>query len=300
MEENKKSGFVTILGRPNVGKSTLLNKIIGRKISITSDKPQTTRNKILGVYTSDKGQIVFFDTPGVHRPGFELNRRMLKYVQAALSSVDLVLHMIDVGESFGHGEKYVIDMVKASKKDAILVLNKIDKYKKSIILEKIDLYRNEHNYLEYIPISALTGEGLVELVDTIYKYLPEGPFFYDKDFITDFPEKILIAELIREKVLKYVREEIPYSTGVLIDLYDDSQLEEKNLIRIEASILVEKDSQKGIIIGKGGKLIKKIGTEAREEIELLLGCRVYLGLFVKVNPNWRNNPIILDEMGLRL
>ncbi len=300
MENVKKSGFTTILGRPNVGKSTLLNKIVGQKISITSDKPQTTRNRILGVYTSEKGQIIFFDTPGVHKPGYELNRRMIKYVQAALNSVDLILHMIDVGESFGHGEKYVIDMVKASGKDAILVLNKIDKYKKGVILEKIDLYKNHHNYLEYIPISALTGDGLVQLVDTIFKYLPEGPFYYDKDFITDFPEKILISELIREKVLKYVREEIPYSTGVIIELFDDSKLEEKNLIRIEATILVEKDSQKGIIIGKGGKLIKKIGIEAREDIEMVLGCKVYLGLYVKVNPNWRNNPTILDEMGLRL
>jgi len=292
------SGMVAIVGRPNVGKSSLLNQLMGSKISIISDKPQTTRQRILGVLTEPRGQAIFFDTPGLHKPGYEMNRRMVQSVYEAMRSADLLLHLIDIGQSFGKGEQFVLDVVRKIKAPAILVLNKIDVTKKSRILEIIDRYREQHAYAAFIPVSALTGDGLPVLLDEIFRQLPSGGLLYDAEFITDFPERFMIAELIREKVLALTRQEIPYVSGVIIDLYDTSRLATDNLIHIEASIIVEKTSQKGIVIGRQGNLLKQIGTQARQDIEAYLDQRVYLGLFVRTEPDWRNNSHILKEMGL--
>ncbi|MBN2431382.1 MAG: GTPase Era [Acidobacteria bacterium] len=293
-----RSGMVAIVGRPNVGKSSLLNQLMGSKISIISDKPQTTRQRILGVLTEPRGQVIFFDTPGLHKPGFEMNRRMVQSVYEAMRSADLLLHLIDISQSFGKGEQFMLDVVKKIKAPAILVLNKIDVTKKSRILEIIDHYRGQHAYAAFVPTCALSGDGSAVLLDEIFRQLPPGGLLYDAGFITDFPERFMIAELIREKVLALTRQEIPYVSGVIIDLYDTSRLATDNLVHIEASVIVEKSSQKGIIIGRQGGLLKQIGTQARQDIESFLGQRVYLGLFVRTEPDWRNNSHILKEMGL--
>lgn len=296
-----KSGYVAIVGRTNVGKSTLLNKILGTKVSIISDKPQTTRHRILGVHTDKRGQAIFFDTPGVHKPGHELNRQMVHSIYDALHEADVLLHIVDITQKFGHGEEFVLDMVKANKAPAILVINKIDLVKKSKVLEVIDFYRQRHDYAAFIPVSALTGDGVQVVVDELFRLLPEGPFFYDEDYITDCPERFLSAELIREQVLVNTREELPFTTAVFIEQFDESERGEeegKGLVRIEASIIVEKDTQKAIIIGRQGSMIKQIGSAARKEIEEMLGCHVYLGLFVKVEPDWRNNAQLLKDLGM--
>jgi GTP-binding protein Era len=281
-----------------VGKSSLLNQVMGSKISIISDKPQTTRQRILGVLTETRGQAIFFDTPGLHKPGFEMNRRMVQSVYEAMRSADVLLHLVDVSQSFGKGEQFMLDVVKKIKAPAILVMNKIDLTKKSRILEIIDRYREQHQYAAYVPVSALTGDGLPSLLGEIFPLLPPGGLLYDENFITDFPERFMVAELIREKVLALTRKEIPYVSGVIIDLFDRERLETDNLVRIEASVIVEKNSQKGIVIGRQGSLLKEIGTQARLDIEAYLGHRVYLGLFVRIEPNWRNNTHLLGQMGL--
>lgn len=290
--------MVAIAGRTNTGKSTFLNQVLGEKISIVSDKPQTTRTRILGVLTEARGQIVFFDTPGVHKPGHELNRRMVQYIYDSLHGADYLLHMVDITQSFGHGEQFVLDLVKNSRRPAILVINKIDLVSKGKILEVIDFYRRQHEYCCLIPVSALTGDGVPVVLDELFARLPGGEFLYDADFLTDSPERFLAAELIREKVLHHTRQELPFSTGVMIDQFDESQRETGQLVRLEASILVERDSQKGILIGRQGSMLKTIGTAARQDLETMLGCRVYLGLFVKVAAGWRNNPRILEQMGI--
>ena len=294
----KKCGYAAIVGRTNVGKSTLLNQVIGKKIAIISDKPQTTRTRILGVRTEKRGQIVFLDTPGVHRPGHELNRRMVQHIYDALHTADVLVHMVDITQSFGHGEQFVLDIVKNAGRRAILVINKIDLVRKGKILEVIEFYRQQHDYAAYLPVSALTGDGVKGILDELYGLLPDGEFFYDEGFITDSPERFLASELVREKVLVHTRQELPFSTAVVVDLWDESRRASDQIVRIEASILVERDSQKGIIIGKGGQMLKTIGSEARRECETLLGCRVYLGLFVRVEANWRNNMTLLHQMGL--
>ncbi len=293
-----KSGFVAIVGRTNVGKSTLLNQVLGKKVSIISDKPQTTRTRILGVHTTAAGQMVYFDTPGVHRPGHELNRQMVQHIHHALQSADAVLQVIDISESFGHGEQYVLDLVQAAGRPAVLAINKIDQVKKSRILEVIDFYRQRHAYAAYVPVSALTGDGVPALVGELFGLLPPGEFFYDESFITDSPDRFMAAELVREQVLQHTRQELPFSTGVMVDLWDEARCETDGLLRIEASILVERDSQKGILIGRQGGMLKTIGSAARREIEAYLGCKVFLGLFVKVEADWRNNIRILQQMGV--
>jgi GTP-binding protein Era len=293
-----KSGFVAIVGRTNVGKSTLLNQVLGKKVSIISDKPQTTRTRILGVHTTADGQMVFFDTPGVHRPGHELNRQMVQHIHNALGSADVILHVMDISESFGHGEQYVLDLVKATGRPAVLAINKIDCVKKGRILEVIDFYRQRHTYHAYVPVSALSGDGVPWLVDELFGMLPPGEFFYDEAFITDSPDRFMAAELVREQVLQHTRQELPFSTGVVVDLWDEARREADGLLRIAASILTERDSQKGILIGRQGNMIKTIGTAARMEIEAYLGCRVMLELFVRVEPDWRNNAYILQQMGV--
>lgn len=295
----RKSGFVSIIGRTNVGKSTLLNQILRHKVSIISDKPQTTRTRIMGVHTEARGQVVFFDTPGVHKPGHELNRRMVQHIHDALQGGDLLLHLIDVTQPFGQGEQFTLDLVKGSGVKAVLVINKIDLIRKGKILEVIDHYRQMHEYAAIIPVSALTGDGIEELVDEIFSLLPEGDLLYDEDYLTNCPDRFMAAEFVREKVLRHTRQELPFTTAVLVELWDESRLETDKLLRIEATILVERDSQKAIIIGRQGQKLKEIGTEARHDIEIHLGVHVFLGLFVKVKENWRNNPTILQQLGLQ-
>lgn len=293
-----KSGSVSIIGRPNVGKSTLLNRLVGQKISIVSDKPQTTRNRILGVLTDARGQIAFVDTPGIHKPGYELNRRMMKTIYSVLEEVDLLLLMIDASEKFGHGDQFVLRLVKGSDLSCILLINKVDMVKKSKVLPLIERYSKEYGFLDYIPISALKGDNVDVLVDKIFERLPEGDVLFPNDYMTDKPERFLVSEFIREKVLHFTREELPYTTAVIIDQFDESKRETNHFVEISASILVEKESQRAIVVGHAGQMIKKIGTAAREEIEKLLGAKVYLNLFVKVKEKWRNNTRVLDSIGI--
>lgn len=291
-----RSGYVALIGRPNAGKSTLLNHLVGEKIAAVSNKPQTTRHKIQGIVTSKDGQIVFVDTPGVHKPGFLLNRRMMAAVHDAILSVDVVVLMRDASVSTGNGDKFVLDLVKQSAKPAILVLNKIDKVKeKHQLLPLIEYYSKEYEFAEIVPVSALKGEAVDNLLIQIIKHLPTGEPIFDEDELTDQPMRIIVAEMVREKILQTTGEEIPYVTAVVTEKYDES---DSNLTKIYCAIYVERPSQKGIIIGKQGAKLQKIGTQARREIEKLLGNRVYLQLFVKVVEDWRNREQKLNEIGI--
>jgi GTP-binding protein Era len=298
MPESKfRSGYVALIGRPNAGKSTLLNYLVGEKIAAVSNKPQTTRHKIQGIVTNENGQIVFVDTPGVHKPGYLLNRRMMAAVHDAILSVDLLVLLRDASVSTGNGDRFVLDLVKESGKPAILVLNKIDKVKeKGQLLPLIESYANEHEFVEIVPISALKGEAVDTLLGQIVKHLPHGEPIFADDELTDQPLRTIVAEMVREKILASTGEEIPYVTAVVTERWDDSDPAQP---KIYCAIYVERDSQKGIIIGKGGAKLKKIGTEARADIEHLLGTRVFLQLFVKVVEDWRNRERELDEMGVR-
>ena len=292
-----RSGYVALIGRPNAGKSTLLNRLVGEKIAAVSNKPQTTRFKIHGIVTRRDGQIVFVDTPGVHKPGFLLNRRMMAAVHDAILSVDVVVLLRDASVSTGNGDRFVLDLVKESEKPAILVLNKIDKMKdKKLLLPLIDFYSKEYDFAEVVPASALKGDAVDTLLDEIIKHLPEGEPIFEVDELTDQPIRAIVAEMVREKILAFTGEEIPYVTAVVTERWDESDPEQ---LRIYCAIYVERDSQKTIIIGKGGSKLKKIGTEARVDIEKLLGRHVYLQLFVKVVEDWRNSSRELDEIGVR-
>ena len=293
-----KSGTVTIIGRPNSGKSTLLNSLVGQKISIVSDKPQTTRHRILGILTESRGQTVFVDTPGIHKPGYRMNQRMMRSVLDSLKDVDLVLLVVDASVPFGAGERFVLDLVKNAGHKTILLLNKIDRISKPRLLPIMQRYSHEYGFLELIPLSALTHENLNLLIDNIFKYLPEGPTFFEPDQFTDRTERFLTSELIREKILARTRQELPYSTGVVVRSFDESRRATSGLVVIEADILVEKKSQQGIILGKGGTLLRDIGILARKDIEPLLGCRIHLGLRVRTMSRWRDNDLVLDEMEL--
>ncbi|MEJ2108529.1 MAG: GTPase Era [Acidobacteriota bacterium] len=293
-----KSGTVVILGRPNSGKSTLLNALVGQKISIVSSKPQTTRHRILGITSEDRGQIVFVDTPGIHKPVYRMNQRMLGTVYEELKALDLVLMVVDASIAFGSGENFVLETVRKAKTKTILLLNKIDKIAKTKLLPKMQHYGSAYDFLEIIPISALKGENLVLLLDKIFDYMPEGEPLYEPEMFTDRSERFLASEFIREKILDRVREELPYVCGVLIRKFDESQRESGNRVAIEADILVEKRSQQGIVLGSGASQLRDIGITARRDLEKLLDCKVYLGLQVRTAPNWRNNDSILDEMEL--
>ena len=293
-----KSGTAVILGRPNSGKSTLLNALIGQKISIVSSKPQTTRHRILGIVSEDRGQIAFVDTPGIHKPAYRMNQRMLHTVYDELKSVDLVLMVVDASASFGNGENFVLDMMKNAHPRAILLLNKIDKIAKQKLLPVIQKYSNAYEFLEIIPMSALSGENLGLLLDKIFYYLPEGEPVFEAELITDRTERFLAAEFIREKLLERVREEMPYVCAVIIRKFDESGREKKNLIVIDADILVERRSQQGIVLGAGASKLRDLGIAAREDLQQLLDCRVYLELQVRTAPNWRNDDRILDQMEL--
>ena len=294
--ENFRSGYVALIGRPNAGKSTLLNHLVGEKIAAVSNKPQTTRHKIQGIVTSDHGQIVFVDTPGVHKPGYLLNRRMMAAVHDAILSVDVLVLMRDASVSTGNGDRFVLDLVKQSEKSAVLVLNKIDKIKdKKELLPLIEFYSKEYDFVEIVPISALKGDAIDNLLNQITRHLPEAEAIFSEDEMTDQSMRTLVAEMVREKILQTTGDEIPYVTAVVTETYDES---DAAVTRIQCAIYVERISQKGIIIGKGGIKLKKIGTEARVDIEHLLGKKVFLQLFVKVVEDWRNRPQDLDEIGI--
>lgn len=295
MDEKKdyKSGFVALIGRPNVGKSTLLNFLVGQKVAIMSPQPQTTRNKISGIYTDDQEQIVFIDTPGIHKPKNKLDDFMDKSSYSALDEVDVVLFMVEP-EPAGKGDQYIAELLKKIKKTVFLVINKIDKVHPDKLLSIIDSYKNLGDFAEIVPISASQGNNVSELIKTIAKYLPEGPQFYDADQLTDRPEYFIVAELIREQVLKLTHEEVPHATAVVVDRMRDH---ERGKLQIEATIYVERPGQKGIIIGKKGQMLKQIGIAARQEIEALLGEKVNLRLWVKVQKNWRSDPAFLKSIG---
>ncbi|MCJ8011413.1 GTPase Era [Paenibacillus sp. KQZ6P-2] len=289
-----KSGFVAIVGRPNVGKSTLMNQVIGQKIAIMSDKPQTTRNKIHGVYTTDEAQIVFLDTPGIHKRQSKLGDFMNQTAFNTFKEVEAVLFLADTSEGFGGGDRFIIEQLKDVKTPVILVLNKIDKIEPDALLPIIEQYSKLHNFAEIVPISALNGNNVNRLLEQVEKYLPEGPQYYPADQITDHPEQFVCAELIREKILHMTREEVPHSIAVTIE---DMRVQENGVVHISAVIFVERDSQKGIIIGKQGALLKEVGKQARQDIQNLLGSKIFLELWVKVKKDWRNQERVLRDLG---
>ena len=291
-----KSGLVALIGRPNAGKSTLLNRLVGEKIAAVSNKPQTTRHRIKGVVTRDDGQIVFIDTPGVHKPGHMLNRRMMAAVHDAILSVDLLVLMRDASVTTGNGDRFVLDLVKNAYKPVVLLLNKIDKIKnKAELLPLIDRYRSEHDFAEIVPASSLKGDAIDELLHSIIEHLPEGEPLFGTDELTDEPLRSIVAEMVREKILASTGEEIPYVTAVVTELFDESDPE---LTQIFCAVYVEKPSQKKIVVGKQGARIKDVGTKARVDIEKLLGKKVFLKLFVKVVDDWRNRARDLDDIGI--
>ena len=295
-KENFRSGYVALIGRPNAGKSTLLNRLVGEKIAAVSNKPQTTRHRIQGIVTRDDGQIVFVDTPGVHKPGHLLNRRMMTSVHDAIMSVDLLVLMRDASVSTGNGDRFVFDLVKQAEKPAILAFNKIDKIKeKGGLLPLIELYSEEHEFAEILPLSALKGDSIDILLDLIIKHLPVGEPIFAEDEMTDQSMRSIAAEMVREKILASTGEEIPYVTAVVTEVFDES---DPKTVKISCAIFVERASQKKIVIGKMGSRIKDIGTKARVDIERLLGKHVYLKLFVKVVEDWRNQERTLDDIGL--
>ncbi len=291
--KNFKSGFVSIVGRPNVGKSTLLNRIIGEKIVITSDKPQTTRNRIQGIHNVDNGQIVFIDTPGIHVSNSRLNKSMVDVAMSAISGVDVLLLVVD--STAAVDEKLVKDILTNVKTPVILGLNKVDLLSdKRQLLDKIAAWSTLHSFREIIPFSAGDGDGVEHLVEMITTYLPEGPQLFPDDILTDMPEKFIVAEMIREKIFRLTRDEIPYSTAVIVESFTER---ENGVIAITAAISLERATQKGIVIGKRGEMLKKIGTQARYDIERLLGTRVFLELFVKIEENWSERTSKLREFG---
>jgi len=296
-EKEYKSGFISIIGRPNVGKSTYLNRVIGQKIAIMSDKPQTTRNKVQGVYTTNDAQMIFIDTPGIHKPKHKLGDFMMKVATNTLKEVDLVLFMINAVEGLGRGDEFIIEKLKEVKTPVFLVINKIDQIHPDELLSIIEQYKSLLDFKEIIPISALQGNNTEKLLDEIKKYLPAGPQYYPADQITDHPERFIVSELIREKVLHLTREEVPHSIAVVIDKMEKKS--NSDVVHVMATIIVERSSQKGIIIGKQGSMLKEVGKRARVDIEHLLGSKVFLELWVKVQKDWRNKINQLRDFGFR-
>jgi GTP-binding protein Era len=284
MTEPTKSGFVAVVGRPNAGKSTLVNALVGTKVSIVTAVPQTTRNRILGIVNRPPAQIVLIDTPGIHRPHSRLNEQMMTFVRQALTERDLAILIVDASERFGHGDAFAVGLLKEYAPRAILALNKIDRIKKLQLLPLMQRYSELYNFEEIMPVSALKGEGLTELLDAVVRFLPEGPHYFPPEMYTDQPERFLASEIIREKIILHTRQELPYATAVIIDDFEEGE----NITRIHASVLVERESQKPIIIGAGGEMLKQIGIEARRELERLFPPRVFLELYVKVEANWRD------------
>lgn len=306
MNKDYKSGFVSIIGRPNVGKSTLMNRLIGQKIAITSNKAQTTRNRIQTVYTSDRGQIIFLDTPGINRAKNKLGEYMLKVAESTLDEVDVVLWIVEATTFIGAGERYIIEQLQHVKTPIIVVVNKIDNVEEGKVFEAINTYKDACDFAEIVPVSALKGKNTDELIDTIMKYLPYGPQYYDEDTVTDQPERQIVAELIREQALRQLDKEVPHGIAVVIDSMkerpakaDKTGITDRGIIDIDATIICERDSHKGIIIGKQGAMLKKIGTHARYGIERLLDARVNLKLWVKVKKDWRDTDTLLRNFGFR-
>lgn len=295
MAENFKSGFVTLIGRPNVGKSTLMNYLIGQKIAITSNKPQTTRNRIQTVLTKPEGQIIFVDTPGIHKAKNKLGEYMVNIAERTLNEVDVVLWLVEPSTFIGAGEKHIAEQLKRVTTPTILVINKVDSVKKEEVFASIAAYKDLYDFAEIVPVSARSGENAEELLKVVFKYLPYGPQFYDEDTVTDQPERQIVAEVIREKALHCLNEEIPHGIAVTIERMKRT----RKLVNIDATIICERDSHKGIIIGKQGKMLKKIGSTARYEIEKMLDCQVNLQLWVKVKKDWRDSEFLMKNFGYR-
>ena len=292
-----KSGFVSLLGRPNAGKSTLLNRMIGQKVAIVSDKPQTTRTRIVGVKTYDEGQIVFVDTPGVHKPTHRMNVRMVSLALDAMREVDVVALIVDASVKPGPGDRYMLEVLKEVTSPVILVLNKVDLIAKNRLLPMIDRYRQEHPFVEIVPISAVDGTNVDVLEKLFLQYLPEGEPLYPSDYLTDQPERFFASEIVREQVLHLTHDELPHSTAVIVDRFEEPG--EDKVLRLYCTILVERESQKPIVVGKGGAMIKKIGTIARQQLEEVFDARVFLDLHVKVKSEWRDDDRLLDELGIQ-
>jgi GTPase len=301
-----RAGFASLIGRPNAGKSTLLNRMVGTKVAIVSDKPQTTRNRIVAVKNLPEGQIVFVDTPGIHRPLHRLNVRMVDAAVETLREVDVVALIFDASTKPGHGDEYVSNLIKDVKVPVVLVLNKIDLVAKAKLLPLIERARQWHEFAAIVPVSAVTADGIGQLEQVLLENLPESEPIYPEDFLTDQAERTLVAEIVREKVLRHTRNELPFSTAVIVDQFDESERDPstrsarsgQGLLRLYCTIYVETESQKPIVIGRGGDMIKRIGTEARKEMESFFDTRVFLDLRVKVDPDWRNNERTLDEIGV--
>lgn len=296
MNKPFKSGFIAIIGRPNVGKSTFMNQAIGQKIAIMSDKPQTTRNKIQGVLTQPDAQMIFIDTPGIHKPKHRLGEFMVRTAENTLNEVDVILFMINASEGYGKGDQYIIDLLQKVNRPVYLIINKIDLIHSDELLPLIEQYKDKYDFAEIIPISALHGNNVAHMLEVIKQQLEEGPKYYPDDQITDHPERFIISELIREKVLHFTREEVPHSIAVVIENVDQNG---NNKLLIQATIVTERKTQKGILIGKQGSMLKKIGKAARKDIEALLGTKIYLELWVKVKKDWRNKQSQLHEFGFR-
>lgn len=291
-----KSGFIGLIGRPNVGKSTLLNGLTGRKIAITSNKAQTTRNNIQGIYTDDDVQMIFVDTPGIHKPKNKLGKALNKQAYVSINDVDIIMFLVDITETLGPGDKYILNMLKGINKPVILIINKIDKVPREDILKKIDEYKDLYNFDEIIPVSALKDINTTHLLDVLKKYLPDSIKYFDDETYTNVDTIFMISEYIREKVLELTEDEVPHSTTCIVENIE----EDKNIISIGASIIVDRENLKKIIIGKNGSKIKEIGIRARKDIEELLNKKVYLDLFVKVMPKWRDRENLLKELGIKL
>ena len=295
-EKEFKSGFISIIGRPNVGKSTFMNKVLGQKVAIMSDKPQTTRNKIQGVHTTEDSQMIFIDTPGIHKPKHQLGEHMMKVARDTLRETEAILFLINVSEELGRGDQFIIDMLQNTTTPVILVLNKIDLVHPDKLLEQIETYKDKFDFSDIVPISALQGNNVDKLLEVIESYLPQGPMYYPEDRVTDHPEHFIVSELIREKALHLTSQEIPHAIGVEVDkmLADD-----RDTVHVNATIYVERDSQKGMVIGKNGKMLKDIGSLARGDIESLLGSKVFLELWVKVQKDWRNKSQFMRSLGYK-
>ncbi len=294
-ETSFKSGFVAIVGRPNVGKSTLLNRILGQKIAITSNKPQTTRNRILGIHNFAGGQALFVDTPGIHKAKSKLNKFMVEQAVDACADVDIVFFLVEAQSKPGPGDEYVLQLLSRMKMPVYLLINKVDLVERESLLGLIDTYRQKLSFAEIIPISARTGDGVKTVLELVENRLPQGPQYYDEDALTDQPERFIVAEMVREKIMRRTSDEIPYGVGVKVESFEEKP--QKNLVVIHATVHVERDSHKKIIVGKGGQMIRKLGEEARKDIERLLATRVYLELFVRVDKDWSQSERMLRELG---
>ena len=291
-----KAGFISLIGRPNAGKSSLLNKIIGAKLAIVSDKPQTTRNRIIGVKSYPSGQAVFMDTPGIHRPLHRMNVRMVEMALDSIRRVDVLGVIVDAAEIIGGGDRFILQQLRRVKSPVFLVLNKIDLIAKQKLLPMIDWYRQRYEFEEIVPVSALVGDGVPELESLLLKHLPDGDPLYPEDYLTNQPEKFFVAETVREKLLQYTHAEIPFSSAVVVDQFQE--VDERGIIRLHCSIIVEQASQKPIVVGRGGSMVKTIGMEARKELESFFDTKVYLSLHVKVRSDWRESDRLLNDLGM--